>query len=374
MSMTSRSPSNFTAWRSSFPFPGKSSQAPSVTTVFAEPQQSTPPRGAAVSELSSRMSFGNEQSRKRERYSFSEVSEDISDEADVLKDPSPGLEENDGAAPCKKPRTNSMEFSGSGAGCSHEEANREMNTGAKVLNSRPSWFYFVRSPSKPGLAGPSPVHSENPTAITEANSLDRTSDLRDADALRVVPIPVAPAKTSLCEANTEPIKSRPPAQGWFASFSRSQKRLPSLEATEDIPTSEPHESKEHYFPHIANSDATSEIAGPSTSDKQQAIWSAPQTPAQDHLTDNASRSSLPLIPGDNTSITPATLEGISGHASTQISGVKSLTPNSTRFTLNVPLLTRPKVSPGDPTTDTDEQLTEEIRQADTTCTGTAIFL
>lgn len=306
--MSLRRPSD---WRSSFSAARKSSQPPSVTVVFAEPERSPPSASAAV-RLTRKMSMQSIQSRKRDRDGDSVFIFQVDGGATI----DGGAEESIRDEYAEK-RQRSVENS------PVTEAEDQTANGETRQRSA-SWLSLRGSSSKQSLNVPN-------TSLAAAESPDSRGPRAEDNSERSitaaetvtpsVPIPIDKRH------ETESLKSNNSSSlGWFGSLS---KRQPNPQADDrQGPELSPERNIQPITP-------------------QRSIWFTPQSPPN---TDAQRTPSGPSSLGDQESSgasSPplAAAKPMPELVSSQTSEIKlsALNPSTSRFTLSMPLLGRPKV-------------------------------
>lgn len=308
LSMSLRRPSD---WRSSFSAARKSSQPPSVTVVFAEPERSPPSASAAV-RLTRKMSMQSIQSRKRDRDGDSVFSVQVEGGAAI----DTGAEESVRDEYAEK-RQQSIENS------PVTEAEDQTANG-EARQRRASWLSLRGSSSKQALnvSNTSLAAAESPDSRgprVEVTSERSNTAAETATPSTPIPIDKRPDAESLNSNNS-------PSLGWFGSLSKRQPN--ALADDRQGPELSPERNIQPVTP-------------------QRSVWFTPQSPPN---SDAQSMPSGPSSLGDQES-TGASSPPLAAATpmpelvSSQTSEIKlsALNPSTSRFTLSMPLLGRPKV-------------------------------
>ncbi|KLO18683.1 hypothetical protein SCHPADRAFT_899478 [Schizopora paradoxa] len=309
--MSKRRQANSPLWRSTLPLSRKSSQAPSISVVFAEPEQSTPASGSAAQRLAPRMP----RSLKRDRDDATSIAESTDTRTEY--------NEQDKCSELIPERSDEGAESGKRQRIGHEDGvpsalRNESLASREPVGRKSSWFSFKsRNSSRQWPADTEDPGRDGVTTTTDAAptsgrpSLERAISSPDAD---------------------EVVSANKPIEEDTAMKSSPVNDLQQQDAVEPLPPVE--------------SPTTTSISN--TPSKRRSIWFTPQTPPP--LPQLQHTPSMPLSIDEDPS-RPSTPESsppappLPTVTSTHSSEPKlsSLNPSTSRFTLSVPLLGRSKV-------------------------------
>lgn len=329
--------------RSSLAIPSKSPQTPSVSIVHAEPERSSPPLGSAAARLLPRLSLQNIQERER-----------VIEESQQRK----GKQRSESVSEVHKSRKRSRMDS---LNSSPSRISTEL--GNEHPPAKKSWFSLRRSPSNQSLTVPDTAQTANiPTlqistsdppdvAAGTSETLDLTENIPHTESPKEVEEPEPPAgsvETPSAPSAPVPIKSRSesarsshqraaesPSQGWFGSFSKAQK----LSVQEDM--------KHESLAATTMDDQVSVSSRSGKSSSSRSMWFTPQSPPRSQLEHVPSVPSSLDVKSPVQQNSPPTdhpipqMELVSAHKSE--AKMSALNPSTSRFTLSMPLLGRPKV-------------------------------
>ncbi len=307
VSMSQRRPSNPPLWRSTLPLSRKSSQAPSISAVFAEPEQSTPASGSAVQRLAPRMP----RSRKRDRDDATSIAESTDTRADKCSDL---ISErcDEGAESGKRQRIEHEDGIPSAIG-------NDSSYTREPVGRKSSWFSFK---------------SRNASRQLASNGEHAGQD--------TISSAVGPATTSEFSLSTR-VDSSPSANDLVTAT-----KPPDEPSAMNASPVNVHQQQGAFEP-VPSQDSSPVTPISNTPSKHRSIWFTPQTPSRpSHL---QHIPSMPLSIDDNdpsrpsTPVSSPTAQPVPTITSTQSSEPKlsSLNPSTSRFALSVPLLGRPKV-------------------------------
>ncbi|KAI5117815.1 hypothetical protein M0805_004945 [Coniferiporia weirii] len=336
---SSRRSSAASSRRSSLAVPRKTAQVPSVSFVYAEPEQSSPPSGSAAARLSPRVSLQTIQAK------------DIEEEDP--KNPEEG----------ETVTGKQMDVDGSVEGASEVRETRAADSASelriqdtqqqiRVQASLPtrSWFPFRQTPSKRSLtvsggtqSTSSPADApltESPKIIPEQLTISPEAVEETMHAPHTPPIPI-----KLQGEGSRGDGYPAPSQGWFGSLSKTQGKVTQLSPDKNQAVIDSDcDQLSHKV--CTNTDTRASSIEPQQT-SGHSIWFTPQNPS------SSQADRVPSTPSSLDVKTP-TESGSPPHAKQMpelglISShrpeakLSALNPSSSRFTLSMPLLGRPKV-------------------------------